>query len=83
MKRPAPFFRRGERVLLRNGDEVVAGEVLLASSNGQSIAVGFDGIMAGCVNMVPLLWDPAASTFRTIVAQVAIDVRKLATEARQ
>lgn len=82
MKRPAPFFRRGERVLLHDGDEVLAGEVLLSSSNGQSIAVGFDGIMAGCVNMLPLIWDPAASTFRTIVAQVAIDVRRVA-EVRQ
>ncbi len=72
-----PRFQRGERVLIRAGRQVMAGEVLLASGNGQSIAVGYDGMVAGCVNVLPLLWDPGSGTFRTIVNQEAIGVQKV------
>jgi len=72
-----PRFQRGERVLIRDGRQVIAGEVLLASGNGQSIAVGYDGMVAGCVKVLPLLWDPGASAFRTIVNQEIIVVQKV------
>ena len=72
-----PRFYRGERVLIRDGRQVIAGEVLLASGNGQSIAVGYDGMVAGCVNVLPLLWDAGSGTFRTIVNQDAIAVQRV------
>lgn len=46
--------------------------VVIASENGESLAVMYDGILDGCVNMLPLLWRDGA--FRSIVTQRPIDV---------
>lgn len=46
--------------------------VVIASENGESIAVMYDGILDGCVNMMPLLWRDGA--FRSIVTDRPIEL---------
>jgi hypothetical protein len=72
-----PTFTRGERVLIKHHGQTYAAEVLLASSNGYSLALGYDGMIAGHVCVLPVLWDDATEAFRTIVGAEAVGVLRV------
>lgn len=70
-------LRRGDLVRLTCADAEVGNGplraiVVIASENGESIAVMYDGILDGCVNMMPLLWRDGA--FRSIVTDRPIEL---------
>lgn len=48
-------MKRGDFVKLSRGDQQVEGMIVLASDNGGSLMVMFDGMIGGYVGMIPLL----------------------------
>jgi hypothetical protein len=49
-------FRRGEAVRITFHDHTVDGEVLMASENGLSMTLLFDGSLGGYHKFMPVLW---------------------------
>jgi hypothetical protein len=49
-------FSRGDFVEIACGDRTLDGMVTLASPNGQSLIVMFDGMLDGHVGVMPLHW---------------------------
>jgi hypothetical protein len=54
------LFKTGDRVAITLGGQSIAGVVLLASANGRSLMLEFDGVLGGYVGMMPILWVLAA-----------------------
>jgi hypothetical protein len=50
-------MKTGDSVTIICQGSTVVGEVLLASSNGKSIMLGFEAILADHVGMMPVLLD--------------------------
>jgi hypothetical protein len=46
--------------------------VVLASDNGEALAVVFDGILDGCISMMPLYWQDG--TFRSLLTNRPIEL---------
>jgi len=72
-----PNFQRGERVIIKHRGEFVRGEILLASPNGRSIALGYDGIIAGCLRVLPLFWDDATGGYISLIGGKPVDVQRM------
>lgn len=51
-----PSLKRGDFVQITHGGRRLSGMVYLASSNGRSLIIGFDGMLGGWVGVVPLSW---------------------------
>jgi hypothetical protein len=66
----------GEEVLLMLGDQEQQGKVVLATRNGVSLAVEFDGILGGYMNGVCLLWHDGG--YHDLIADRIISVRRAA-----
>lgn len=49
------------------GGRTLEGVVRLASSNGQSLALGFEGILRGYCGMMPVLWDHDSDQFIDLI----------------
>jgi len=52
-----PTFTAGDRVSIFFAGEEVHGAVVLASTNGGSLMLSFDGILGGYVGLMPVLRD--------------------------
>jgi len=63
---PDFIFIKGESVLINHNATRSPGKVLMASSNGFSLLVAFDGIIANHAGMLPLLYD-GTGTYRSII----------------
>jgi hypothetical protein len=48
-------FKRNDRVQIECDGQAVSGLVMLASENGKSLMLGFDGMLDGCLGMLPVL----------------------------
>jgi hypothetical protein len=68
--------KAGDQVELVCGERRLRGQVEIASANQRSLAVVFDGVLAGHVGMMPLLLDDAG-VYRSIVTGDAVEVRSL------
>lgn len=62
--------------MLENGEQQMKAMVTLASENGESLMVAFDGMFAGYVGMMPLLADDRG-VFRDLVTGSAVTVKRL------
>lgn len=63
MTSPPHVFQVGERCRLRCDGRELEAEVVLASGNGVSLAVSFEGIVRGFVGMLPALWSHQEGRF--------------------
>lgn len=72
----------GEAVRITCADESVIGVVQLASENGRSLALVFDGLLAGHAGMMPVLWDDKAEVFRTITCGSVVGITPAKREPR-
>jgi hypothetical protein len=50
-------FRKGDRVQISCEGRTIDGEVILASGNGRSLAIAYEGILAGFVALMPVIQD--------------------------
>lgn len=53
---PDPPFARGAFVHVTYEGRTLAAMVVLASTDGVSLAIMFDGLLGGYVGMMPILW---------------------------
>ena len=68
-------FRKGERVWITCEGRRVEGVVLIASSNGKSLALGFEALLAGHVGVMPVLRDHDG-TYRSLAGEVEVTIEK-------
>lgn len=66
-------WKRGAHVRITCGTETLLGMVMLASDNGNSLMLGFDGILDGHVGWMPVLRDDDG-TYRSIVNDVEVSI---------
>ena len=67
-------WRRGDNVVATCGDQSVTARVLVASSDGQSLAISYSGILAGCAEMMPLLFQQDWS-WKSVVTGERVELR--------
>lgn len=64
MSEPFPIRKTGDRVRVTFGGRKLDAVVVIASKNGQALAIEFDGLLGGpngfYVGMMPLLWRDGA-----------------------
>lgn len=77
-------LRRGDfvRVRVEGDDRTVDAMVVLASANGASVMIMFDGLLDGCVGMMPLLRQPDDADYRNVMTGRAIDVARVCRDYR-
>jgi hypothetical protein len=61
-------WKTGERCRVTVGARTVPAEVVLASSNGESLFVHFEAMLEGHVGSAPLGWDPKLQAFVSIAS---------------
>lgn len=66
MKLPR-VWKTGDAVVIRYRKRALPGRVVLASSNGASLMLGFEGLLGGFLGMMPVLWEPVDRVFRDII----------------
>jgi hypothetical protein len=64
---PMRIWKTGERVEIAFDGRVVFGTVMLASTNGRSIMLGFEALVGGYVGMMPIMWCDADEEFRDLI----------------
>jgi hypothetical protein len=74
-------MKRGDKITIEHAGRIVLGMVLLASSNGKSLMLGFDGIIEGHVGSMPVLRDDDGS-YRSIMSGCNVKVKKCATNTK-
>jgi hypothetical protein len=64
-------FQTGDLVHVIRGPQEIEAKVTLASSNGHSLMLEFDGMLGEYINMMPVLLHPISpdshSTFRDLI----------------
>ena len=73
-KRQAPTWGVGEKVVLKMDNRREPAQVILATRNGRSLAVEFDGFLAGYLNRMCLLWHDGA--YHDLIGDRVVTVRK-------
>ena len=67
-------YKAGEAVQITCEGRTVPGTVSVASSNGVSLMLEFEAVLAGHVAMMPVVWDDQAQAFRSVVGGVAVEL---------
>jgi hypothetical protein len=70
----AKNLRKGDEVQIRCTGKSITGTVLMASSNGKSLMLGFEAIIDGHVGMMPVLQDDDG-TYHSIVTGIQVELR--------
>ena len=66
-------LKENDAIVIRCGERVVEGVVLLASSNGESLMIGFEALLNGHAGMMPLSRQPDGS-YRSIIDGTVVRV---------
>lgn len=68
-------MKRGDRVMIRVGQQVTMGMVLMASANSRSLMLGFDGMLGKHAGAMPVLRD-GNDVYRSLITDevVIVDV---------
>jgi hypothetical protein len=69
------IFARGDRVRLTCGAQTVDAFVTLASSNGRSLALSFDGSLDGHPGVMPVLRD-VAGVYRSVMSGREVSISR-------
>jgi len=77
-------WKTGERMVLRVGTKTVIGYVRLASPNGVSLFLEFEGMLAGHLGGMPVIWVPEDGRFETLLGGSPVYLSELpAAEASE
>lgn len=69
-----PIFHVGEHVMLRFQNQERNGAVVMASSNGRSLFLQFDGMLGGYCGSIACLWDDQRRTFVDLIDRKSVGV---------
>jgi hypothetical protein len=70
------IFKTGQRVLIECDGHTVPGTVILGSSNGRSLMLGFEGLVDGHLGMMPVLQDDAGE-YRALMSNTPVILRAM------
>lgn len=68
-------WNTGDAVMVEFEGRTLRASVLLASHNGRSLALQFDGLVGGYAGMMPAMWNDARRTFVDIMELRPVVVR--------
>ena len=68
-------FQRMDRISITCDGQTIVGVILLASSNGKSLVLGFDAVIDGHVGMMPVLKGDDG-VYRSIVSDIEVNIRR-------
>lgn len=74
MNEPARIWKTGERCRITYAGRTIEGKVELASPNGKSIAVRFDAILGGFVEVICALYDDDSRCFRDLMFHARVEL---------
>lgn len=79
-------FTRGQFVRLTCGDQSMKAMVMLASGNGKSLMLGFDGALrlpsgGACFGSMPVLMDDAG-VYRDLIENAPVQIEPLDRDER-
>ncbi|HYK65435.1 MAG TPA: hypothetical protein VEY94_10840 [Patescibacteria group bacterium] len=69
------MFTTGDLVWITCEGRTVEGEIILASENNVSLALGFEAILAGHVGKMPVLLHDDGK-YRSLIGNVEVAIRK-------
>jgi hypothetical protein len=69
-------YQRGDFVRLSSGDRRIRAMVMLASPNGRSLVLGFEGLFRGHLGMMPVLQDEAG-VYHTVFTDAVVEIERL------
>lgn len=67
------IFQTGDTVKIQYADESIAGTVILASGNGRSLMLSFDGLIDGHFGTMPVLADDLG-VYRSLMTGAAVEL---------
>ena len=70
------ILQKGDHVKIQFSGQLLEGSVILASENGRSLALAFEGIMGGYVAMMPVLLEEDG-IFRDLVTGREVEIEKI------
>ena len=73
MSEPSPPFSNGQSVTLECRGVTVEAVIMLASQNGKSLMVAFEGLLIGYAGMMPLLVDDHGQ-YRDLIQGIVVSV---------
>lgn len=68
------IWQVGDLVEVRCDGASAPGVVILASRNGRSLMLSFEGIVAGFLGMMPVLWDDGTQMFRELMQDRPVEL---------
>ena len=69
------IYRKDDRVLVTFRGRSVDAIVIVASENGRSLALQFEGLLGGYAGTMPVLWDQRAEEFRDLIKNERVEIR--------
>ena len=73
---PDPVLKTGDRVSLDFEGRTINASVALASENGFSLMLAYEGILGGYVGMMPVLWKGPRAGYRDMIGDRRVAIRK-------
>jgi hypothetical protein len=67
-------LKKGDKVMLRVRKGNYEAQVFMASKNGVSLFLAFDGILLGYVEQIPVLWQDGE--YRDLFTHTLIEIKK-------
>lgn len=68
------IWKAGDAVKIKCDGRVVPGTVRMASSNGWSLMLEFEAVLAGHVAMMPVLWDDVRKLFSSVMTGIVVEL---------
>lgn len=69
-------FKTGDPVQIAYRGASIDGVVELASSNGKSLMLRFDGLLGGFAGRMPVLFDEASDAFRDLIVTAFVELAR-------
>ena len=54
----------------------IAGQILLSSKNGHSLTLGFDAMLGGYVDMMPVLWESESESYEDLFMHNRVEITR-------
>lgn len=70
-------FKKGDEVTITLEGRSIDAVIVLASANGISLAVGFDGFLGGYVQFMPLLYDQNEKAYVDLVQKRTVKLTRI------
>jgi hypothetical protein len=70
------IYRKGDRIIIECEGRTVRGDVEMASPNGVSLMIKYDGILGGFFEMMPVFWDHDENEYRCLMTGIELKLSR-------